>query len=208
MVRTAAVTGLAVVLVASVAVAAADAKRRRGKVVRVERGRGAAPMVPRICSIDTSGNLGCWGQPPRKGEIGAVITEQRRIATVAVTKVEPQVDSCGTTTSWGGTGEVRSGALDQAYGMQYLLLDLPSTPHSRVVSYPGVTSPSRPQVEQIYFGIDDDGDNLLDFLVGYFACDRAGTPSQSYGVGAYCFAYYRRDGGSYRELRVDILPQC
>jgi hypothetical protein len=214
-IRAAGLAGVAVALVATAAAAAGEtAKRRRGKVVRVERGRGEAARLPRICSIDQTATISCFSQPPRVGEVGAVITDTGRVATVAVRTVQAHTDSCGHST-WSGTAEIRSGGLDQVlYSQSYLVLDWPATPQSKLINYPAapVGVGRGPNIETMYVGIDDDGDSVPDFMAGYYMCDPSGNPNQGYsGYGGgytYCMTYYQREGGRYRELRVDVVQQC
>jgi hypothetical protein len=203
---------LAALVIAAIAMPA-DAGRkakngkRKGKVVRVERSRlDGAGMVRMCISVQQDGSATCYGKAPRVGEMATVFDETGRRATLAITAVTPQLDSCGNEVNWFMTSNVQ-GDLSQMSYMAVALIDWEG--ETRTHAVPAQQIPGLRPGENVWTGFDDDGDQVADLLITSYSCDASGT-SQQYGAGAmgYCMSYYKGEGSSYTMLRTDIVPSC
>jgi hypothetical protein len=207
-----------VVLVAGTGIALAKPKkknpRRKGKVVRVERTRHEGAGLPRLCSQvqpdgQGGGTASCSGPPVQEGEVGSVVTENGQIAVLGVRSVQPMADGCGNTYAWQLTTDVRQGNLDQVTWQTYLLFDWKTNAQSRTLPNASmIPAPGGRTGEQIWAGIDDDGDEQPELMISWFTCDAAGQPSPYGQGGANCYVYYKREGSAYTELRLDVVKSC
>ena len=199
-----------VIAVGGLAAAAADAKpkKKRGKVVRVERTVGGV-RVPRLCAnVQPDGTVSCWYHDVRAGEQMAVLDENGRRATLEVRSVQPQMDGCNNAVGWTVTTTPQSGDLGQPSWTTVAVIDWETSPKSRVLINNGqIQSPSGNPSESVMYAVDDDTDGDPDLIATYFACDQAGQ-IQQYGSGYGCIAYYGREGASFRTLRVDVQKTC
>jgi hypothetical protein len=204
-------TAAAVALAVAIApAAAAPGKKRKGKVVRVERSGDRSGGL-RICLTPGSdGTVICYGRAPRVGEVATIVDTTGVRGTVEVTSVSEGRDTCGSVNSWPVTTRVTSGSPRQlSYDGSAMLFDYPTTVRTRAVD--GSAAPQLPanRPEEYYMGaVDDDGDGTADVVQSWFPCDGSGQFAQGGGRTAYCLAYYRRRGSQFEPLRVDVVPNC
>lgn len=178
--------------------------KRKGKVVRVERGRAGAVGTPRLCPNVQGTYVTCPGRAPAVGEVGVIVNEQGAVGAARVSAVVPIFDGCGNEASWNATLEVTRGD-PQTFGWQaHLLLEWPRAERLRVIPDNGQYVLPQGRNEWLMAGLDGDGDHQADHAVTMFACDPTGRPGQ----GASCVAYYERDDSEYVERRLDIRPAC
>jgi hypothetical protein len=198
--------------IAGVALARGKKKsvRKKGKVVRVERGSAGRGRIPRMCGqIAGDGSLQCWGKAVEPGEIAYVYDENGRVAEVRVDTVTEQKDQCQNITGYALMTTVMKGQIGQYNYNSYSFIDYPGTERTRTLLNNGQIQPpgSKPG-ESLYAMLDDDGDDTPELITTWFPCDATGQP-QAYQQGIYCIAYYQRTGGTqYEELRVDVIQNC
>jgi hypothetical protein len=202
---------LAVVVVVPVHDGAARTNRKRGKVVRVERGRADRVGQPRFCQIRPDGSATCFGKVPEVGQIGTVMDDVSRKATVRITQVTPSIDSCGNVTGSEILSEATTGDLSQNTGYNWtVLFDYKGTANTHSMYQNGqIPTPGNrgPGVESVWMAFDDDQDANADFIITYYSCDDTGAVSMQGGPG-YCMVYYAKDASSFIEQRVDIVRGC
>lgn len=208
----------ALVLVGAVAVPALARKdkRKRGRVVRVERASGARGTL-RMCSspqatAQTAGfnaSATCYGQPPRPGEIGTVVDYTGVLGTVEIAKVTEGFDSCQNVNYWSVEGTVRSGNLAGVTWQAALLFDYePAAAAKAIQNTVSVAVPSQ-RGETVMTAIDQDSDNTAELIITYYYCDlSANVAQQGGGSQAYCMVYWQRDNARYNELRIDVVKSC
>ena len=210
----------AVIATGALALAAGDGLARqkgkkgakKGKVVRVERAR-IGGGEPRFCGNPrTDGGATCWGLPPEVGDLATVLDDTGPRGMVRVTEVKGTLDPCGNTASWEVSGRVQSGDLSQLNtGAAAFVIDWKTTSRSKAMNIygsPPVVAPGQHTNEMVLGAVDDDADGKPDLLLTWFYCDASGT-SVLYGQGGhYCVLHYGRDGGSYRQLRLDVVKNC
>jgi hypothetical protein len=184
----------AVVAVGLVLAAAAEARPRPGKVVRVDRPRASSRGAPRLCQLAPRELRGqCFGRAPAIGEIAAVLDESGVLAHLRVVSAQESRDPCGNVSLWDVSYERLRG--DPAARQSYLTLATE------------LAAPGGPAWAQTWSAIDLDGDRGADFaLVGY-TCDASGAP-QPGARDAFCAEYWFRDGGAWSRQRVDVTPVC
>lgn len=187
-----------------------DAKgKRRGKVVRVERSSRGGAGTPRICQYRSDGGGTCWGRPPKVGEVGTVIDEVGIRATARVLKVTAQPDSCGNDTWYELMTEVQAGDVSQLTGSPQFIVDWSSPARTRAMTNNGqIVIPGGRLGESLMTALDHDSDDLADLIFTYYTCDPGGNLVTTGPGGAYCFVYYQRDAGGYREMRTDVVKTC
>ena len=198
-----------VVAVAVAGVAEARRGKRKGKVVRVERGSSDAALVPRLCyPVQPDGTAYCYGAPPQVGEVGIVVTEVGPVGSARVTAVTPQLDNCQNVIAWTINLQATSGGLDKVTGYGTALFDVATTGATRTLVNNGqVAPPGRYPGESFYAAVDHDRDDQPDYMLTYYYCDATGAPLASPG-GTFCMVNYVRDRGQYVERRVDIVKNC
>jgi hypothetical protein len=207
--------GAALVLAAGDGLARDKAKKkgaRKGKVVRVERSR-LEGRLPTFCGNPrVDGGATCWGRPPEVGDLGAVLDDSGLRATVRVTAVKATLDACGNTASWELSSEVRSGDLTQLNtGIGAMVFDWKTTSRSKAMNIygnPPVVAPGHHKDEYVLGAVDDDADNRAELILAWFYCDASGNSTQYGQGGHYCVVHYARDGGLYKELRLDVVKNC
>jgi len=184
--------------------------RKKGKVVRVERGPGERSRQTKWCQIRPDGTATCNGRAPERGELGTVVDETGQQATVRTTKVTPTIDGCGNVTGSEIETETISGDVSRSNYAWAALFDYPASSSTHTVYNSGqITVPGSrgPGVESVWTAFDDNKDDNPELIITYFYCDASGqvTPTGSPG---WCIAYYTKDASSYVEQRVDIIRQC
>ena len=209
--------GLAVIAAGSLALAAGDglAKKKRGKkgkVVRVERTR-LGGGAPRLCGNPrTDGGATCWGLPPEVGDVATVLDDAGPRGTVRISQVKGTLDPCGNVSSWEVSGQLQSGDLMTLNtAAAAFVIDWKTTTRSKAMNIygnPPVAVPGQHPNEMLLGAVDDDADGSADLMLTWFYCDATGT-SAPYGQGGhYCVVHYARDGGSYKQLRLDVVKNC
>jgi len=200
---------LGVALLATLAaVSEAKPKRKRGRVVRVERTL-AGVQVPRMCgNVQPDGTLSCWYHEVKPGEHVVVLDENGRRATLEVRSVAPQMDGCNNAIGWTVSTSAQSGDLGQPSWTTVGIIDWDTSSKTKVMTNNGqIQAPSGNPAESVMYAIDDDADGDPDLLATYYTCDQVGQ-LQPYGSGFGCIAYYGRSGAEMRVLRVDIQKTC
>jgi len=201
---------LGVAVLAMVAsVSEAKPKRKRGRVVRVERTL-AGVRVPRVCAnIQPDGTVSCWYHDVRIGEQLSVLDENGRRAVLEVRSMQPQLDGCNNAVGWTVTTSAQSGDLGQPSWTTIAVIDWETSSKSRVLVNNGqLQPPSGNPSESIMYAVDDDQDGDPELVATYFTCDQVGQIQQQYGTGYGCIGYYGREGAGMRLLRVDIQKTC
>jgi hypothetical protein len=192
-------------------------KKKRGKVVRVERSSGARGAI-RMCSSPTNSatNAGynasatCYGRPPKPGETGTVVDSTGVLGTVEIGTVAPGYDSCKNENYWSVEGTTRSGNLSTVTWQAALLFDYePAATAKAIQNTANVLVPSQRAGETLMAAIDQDNDNIAELIITYYYCDLSGAVAQQGGGSqAYCMVYYQRNGSRYDELRIDVVKSC
>ena len=200
----------AALVAAPIAPGDAAPKRRKGKVVRVERTRGGDQPMPHLCmNLQANGQAYCWGYKPRLGETLTVFDVNGRRGTLAIRGITPQLDACGNETSWVIDTTTTSGDLSQPDWQMVAMGDYPGTSRTHVVNNAqALPVPNGLAGEMIWQALDDDGNDVPELIITYYACDPTGAPSQVYPSGAQCFGYLQGGDGGYRRVRTDIVKQC
>lgn len=184
---------------------------KRGKVVRVERGRSERAGIPRWCQIRPDGSASCYGKAPDMGQVGNVVDEIGKKAKVRVTGITPSVDSCGNTISWEITTETLDGDVSQSNYAWAALFDYKTTATTRTIynngqiAIPGTRGPG---IESVWSAFDDDQDDQPELIITYYSCDATGAVNPQ-GYGGYCMVYYQETAsGGFVEQRVDNVRSC
>lgn len=201
---------LAILVLVPTQVTDARPSRKKGKVVRVERGRAERMGAPRWCQIRPDGSASCYGKAPDVGMVGNVVDDVSRKATVRVTQVTPSIDQCGNAVSWEIMTETVTGDVSQSNYAWAALFDYRGTANTRTMYQNGqipVPGNRGPGIESVWTAFDDDGDDNADFIITYFSCDGSGQVSTQ-GYPGYCMVYYTKGSSGFLEQRVDIIRQC
>ncbi len=184
----------------------ADAARRRGKVVRIER-VAAASRRPQVCQIYGQAQGYCYGASVEVGQVGTVVDETGRKADVRIREALPQQDPCGNVLNWNISLEVTAGDLNGLGAQGFLLIDIPAGPSMRSMPYGAAPVPSGQANENLWVAFDDGADGLADVIVTYHQCDAGGAISTA-SNGSFCMNYYAYRGGSYDRTRQDNVQTC
>lgn len=181
---------------------ARKAGRRKGKVVRVERGH-TTRLTPLACSM-YYGSGACYGREIPVGTVATVVDEKGARAVVRVKDVTPQNDRCGNATGWSFNVDTVSGDV-QAAGQMWLVIDLPL---DRLRSMAGGTYQVPPgQAENAWAGFDVGSDGVADYIVTWHNCTEGGAPQQS-GDPSFCMNYYEYRSGQYTRIHQDFVRSC
>lgn len=204
---------LAAVAAPAFARARSKPKKRKGKVVRIERSRRSKADLLRVCTgPQVGGSAICWGLPPKPGELGMVIDETGEKGRVRVDSVTPIPDCAQNESSWTLNGKVESGDLSTVSTQGLVLFDFAERGAARIIQQNGQIVMPGPRVgETLMSAVDTDGDDQPEMIVTWYYCDLTGA-QQPYGTlsTAYCMVYYERStpGGPLEELRNDVVKYC
>jgi hypothetical protein len=198
-------------VIVALAALPAQAKRKKGRVVRIERSHSGTPRTLRMCSNpQADGSAVCYGVPPEIGETGIVVDDGGVKGRVTINSVSPSLDTCGNATGWNVTSTVISGDLSQLTSSGAIMLDYDVGQGAHVISNntPPLPNPRSTEIEMIAYS--NDGDDVPEIFESWYMCDLGGV-ERSWATGQagyYCLVYYGRADNAYREERVDVVKNC
>jgi hypothetical protein len=175
----------------------------RGRVIRVERAEGGAAVAPRLC--DVRGDTGtCVGEEPQPGQTVLVFDERHVVAEVQIVEAATLMASCANV--WTVKTRALRGVTVDGEGIG--VIDPGVNPgRARVLDKHHLpASPSGLPGDEVWRGIDRDGDGAADILVTRYSCTPSGAPLP--GGATYCIDVWARAGA--RMIRTTQLnfAQC
>jgi len=200
-----------VILVGTTALAmASPGAARRGRVVRVERPRGAT--VPRLCDVQPTAKTAlCVGQPA-VGERVALIDQERGVAVgefrieTTAPATEPWLCPGASASVYKVSGTIAEGDratvanASRIIGLRNLELD---PRKAAVVKDP----PVPPTAERAELALDFTGNGSVDFMLVRYTCDDQGNPTAS-SDRRVCFDSYLERAGRLERAHQDIIQLC
>jgi hypothetical protein len=206
--RAAVALAVASLCVGSVALAK---QRKRGRVQRVERSSAPSRHLCQLASKQQPGQQEyshtCWGAKPTLGEVGDAFDEVGYRATVKITGIVPEIDSCGQEIRWYITLETLHGSLTGAEdSATFVVFGFDLDRDTRTRSDIGV--PDNRAHESLWTGFGAADDANLDLLVTFYTCDAPGNRLPSDQIWNYCIEYYLWRNGSYKSVGTDYVPAC
>jgi hypothetical protein len=200
----------ALILVALALSASAGAAPRAGKVVRVERKTQGFSGQPRFCAVHQGDLYGhCIGtKEPEVGERLTAIDQNRVLAVLRVTLVQPYDSGCHDTSQWMIQTVVDSGDVSGVRGTILGVADVPLDPsraHTVVVDH---TPTGHAAGMDQTFAIDSNNDGAVDVEFIQFPCDDSGTASMTAPTSTCHEVWANLAGKSLERLRHDRFRAC
>jgi hypothetical protein len=168
-----------VLVVGALALPATGAPRPRGKVVRVERQRGAN-VIPKICDVQADKNGNCFGTEPQLGDVITLLDVNGAVGEARVTETSAFALAGRTGKDCDGLWTVKTelirGDLSSIVGRTMGVIDPGLRPRlSRMVPKEQLSPPSGAPDEMPAVGFDLDGDRVADIVLTQSTCDGAGS---------------------------------
>ena len=202
---------LGVVLVGAIALPAHAAPRPKGKVVRVERARGAV-VIPRVCDMQADKSGMCLGTQPLVGEMVMVLDETGVIAQARIVDVSSFATGIGASlpagcnSLWRIKTEVVVGDLSTIPMRTIGVVD-PEVHPRKARMYAQASMPPHPNGssnEKVLAAIDRNGDGNADILLTQTACDD-GAGQATTGM---CVDEWARVGGKMAKVQQTNFSTC
>jgi hypothetical protein len=174
-----------------------------GRVIRVERNVGDMNIAPGICDLHGDGGT-CFGEEPRPGQTVVVLDERHVVAELQVVEAGSLLVRCANL--WTIKTRATRGALTDGDGIG--VIDRSINLHRARLLEPGrlPAGPSGRVGEEVWRGIDRDGDGTADALLTRYSCDGAGNPTP--GGGAHCIDVWARIARRMTRTVQINLAQC
>lgn len=204
----------------ALALPAEAAPHRAGRVVRVERPRLSAPDPVRLCTVANPGEsrMTCYGKtPPEPGSRFALIDESGLRGRVVVKESSrSSVDACQLGTAHDVVIESEEGAMPTAPGgASYFIVAVRGVEiadRGRIVRELTIRPPSGRSTENVWTGLDRDGDNEVDLLGTAYDCSAEvpDLPAPRIGqkLDTVCIDYWSRDAAEWTQVGRDIFFNC
>lgn len=193
------------VVACALAAPAVAGPRQAGKVVRVERARGAT-VVPRVCDVQVDKTGNCFGPEPRVGDIITLVDDtgvvgEARVSEVAAFALGGRPTSVrGCDGLWSVKTDLLRGDLGSALGRTVGVIDPAMHPrHGRMIPKDQLSAPSGRAEDNPAFGFDRDGDRIADIVLVQSACD---------GAGSMCIEEWARIGGEMKPVHQVNFQSC
>lgn len=204
----------------ALAVPAAAAPRRAGRVVRVERPRLAAPDPVHLCMVanPAESRMTCYGKsPPEPGSRFALLDEGGVRGRVIVREAtRSSVDACQLGTAHDVVIETEDGTLTAgSSAASYYIVAVRGVEvgeRGRLLRDLPVRAPSGRSTENVWTIIDRDGDGEADLLGTAFDCaaEVHDLPAARTGqrLDTVCIDYWSRDAAEWTQVGRDIFFNC
>ena len=176
--------GCVAVLVALTAIVAAAP---HGKVVRIERPRASAAVAPILCNVKPDLKGMCVGGEPRRGDVVAVLDDQKVVAEVRILTAKTPGAQCESL--WNVSVELIRGDLQRArHSQTFGVIDagLDEKLAKPVHDKNALQLPNQDPTTQAFAGVDRDGNGSADIVLAFVNC--AGAQGMSWE----CFEVWSR----------------
>ena len=189
-----------VLLVGALALSAEAAPRSKGKVVRVERYRGAT-AIPRLCVVLDDSKALCFGPAPQANELITVLDQTGVIGEVRVGGATAFpggiVPTCKIV--WPIAVTIVRGDLTKAQGQAVGVIDGDLDPRrARLFAEDALPTSPMGTSERVALAIDGNADGTADLELTEYSCNGATGRGK-------CFAEWTRRGGQLtRVLDLDL----
>jgi len=184
-------------------------KARAGKVVRVERVRGAKRVVPRLLALQSQTRAMAYVTPPQLGAEVVILDYEGVAGRGTVSAIEANQQPCQ---DYVFNVDLEIDGWNHPFAYGFGIVGVPVTDDARALQWPyGAPTPSGRAQESVWVAVDRDGDGGEDMLVTHYACADTEPPGPSSAVSTapYCFDIYLRDSGEeWQRAAHDVAYQC
>jgi hypothetical protein len=185
-----------VFVVATVVASVPASADRKGQVVRIERARAHPPPV--LCLMQDNLTGVCLGvSRPETGATIVVVGEDRPVAEVQLTKLEPFADNKRCKTMWRVAGKLIRGDVDKAPRNRPNSIIAPTTDTRRTRF---IDSDDAGVGSDGGLRFDTDRDGKPDIVFSEMSCERNGERE--------CIAIFTRSGSQLQKIAAIDMQAC
>jgi hypothetical protein len=189
----------------AVAIAAASAAPRAGKVIRVERKAASFTGSPRHCHIQPTDLSGlCWG----KVEIGdryLTLDRNRVLGVLRVTHVQQYQDNCQ---QFFIQSVAESGDFDLAQGLVLGVADVTVDPRAARLVDPDRSPTGHQWGTDAIYAVDNTGDGNPEIEFIQYSCDDSGNATTSTPTSLCHEVWIAPSGRNLERVRQERFKNC